>query len=146
MTEWEALGNNGSNIVLRVLLIDGDPRVRQGLRVQLQLEPGVTVVGEAETGAQALALAESLRPDAVIMDVDMPGMDGLAMTRAFRCLNPCCPVLILSIYDDPARRRSALAAGAQAYVGKRSVDLFRDALQELIAAKQRRDQDALTAE
>jgi DNA-binding NarL/FixJ family response regulator len=121
--------------VLRVLLIDGDARVRQGLRVQLQLEPGVVVVGEAETDAQAFALAQNLLPDVVIMDVDKPGKFGLDTIRALHHINPCCPLVILSMYDDLASRNNALAAGADTYVGKGSVELFRDALHDLLVPR-----------
>jgi DNA-binding NarL/FixJ family response regulator len=118
--------------VVRVLLVDGDPRVREGLRVQLQLEPGVSIVGEADTATDALAFAQEMCPDVVIIDVDQPDMDGIALTREFNRLSPCSRIIILSIYDDAARRSVALAAGAHAFVGKGSVEFFRNAFHEMV--------------
>ena len=118
--------------MVRVLLVDGDPRVREGLRVQLQLEPGVRIVGEADSAPQALAYARETCPDVVIIDVDQPGMDAIALTKEFSRLLPCSQILILSIYDDDARRSLAMAAGAHAFVGKGSVEFFRDAFHEMM--------------
>jgi two-component system response regulator DesR len=76
------------------------------------------VVGEAGDGAEALTLASSLRPDVIVMDVEMPGMDGLAATAAIRGADPRCAVVTLSLHDDVATRRRAHLAGARAFVAK----------------------------
>ena len=70
--------------MIRLLLVDDQQGVRQGLRMRLTLEPDITVVGEANTGEQVLALVQSLAPDIVLMDVEMPGMDGIAATAALQ--------------------------------------------------------------
>jgi len=67
---------------VRILVVDDQPKVRQGLRMMLALEPDLAIVGEAEDGTQALTLARSLHPDVVLMDVAMPNLDGIAATSA----------------------------------------------------------------
>lgn len=105
--------------MVRVLLADDEAVVRRGLRARLQLEPDLQVVGEARTGAEALRLAQMLEPDVVLMDVQMPDMDGIAATAALRRAVPRCAVVILSIHDDARTRARAQAAGAVAFVVKR---------------------------
>jgi DNA-binding NarL/FixJ family response regulator len=105
--------------MVRVLLADDEAVVRRGLRVRLQLEPDIQVVGEASTGAEALALAQTLLPDVVLMDVQMPDMDGITATAALRRLVPGSAVVMLSIHDDTQTRARAQAAGAVAFVEKR---------------------------
>jgi YesN/AraC family two-component response regulator len=72
------------DIMIRVLLVDDQPVVRRGLRVRFQLEPDLQVVGEASTSREALTLAQTLSPDVVLMDIEMPGMDGIEDTAALR--------------------------------------------------------------
>jgi DNA-binding NarL/FixJ family response regulator len=104
--------------VIKLLLVDDLACVRQGLRMRLGLEPDLQVVGEAGDGAEALALASSLRPDVVVMDVEMPGMDGLAATAALQKSAPRCAVVTLSLHDDIATRLRAHLAGSRAFVAK----------------------------
>lgn len=103
-----------------VLLVDDRAAVRRGLRMRLALEPDLAVVGEASDGAAALALVPMVRPDVVVMDVAMPGMDGSAAVAAMRALAPRTAVVVLSIHDDATTRARALAAGATAFVEKRA--------------------------
>jgi DNA-binding NarL/FixJ family response regulator len=105
-------------MVIRILLVDDQPSVRRGLRMRLALEPDVTVVGEADDGAQALDLVSQLHPDVVVMDLEMPGMDGMTATAALHSSSTGPPVVILSLYDDAETRRQALDAGAAGFVGK----------------------------
>lgn len=105
--------------MIRVLLVDDEPVVRRGLRARFQLEPDIEVVGEAINGAEALTLAQTLLPDVVLMDVQMPELDGIAATQALRALVPRCAVVVLSIHDDALSREQARAAGAVAFVQKR---------------------------
>jgi DNA-binding NarL/FixJ family response regulator len=86
--------------------------------MRLALEPDVTVVGEAEDGARALDLVSELHPDVVVMDLEMPGMDGMTATAALHAVNTNPPVVILSLYDDAETRKQALNAGAVDFVGK----------------------------
>src|SRR5438445_7643898 len=86
--------------MIRVLLVDDQPVVLRGLRVRFQLEPDMQVVGEASTGREALALAQTLSPDVVLLDIEMPGMDGIEATAALRVVVPQSAVVILSIHAD----------------------------------------------
>jgi DNA-binding NarL/FixJ family response regulator len=104
--------------MIRVLLVDDQAVVRRGLRVRFHLEPDLEVVGEASTGSEALALAQTLTPDVVLMDIEMPQMDGIAATAAMLRAVPQSVVVILSIHDDAQTRRRAQAAGAVAFVEK----------------------------
>lgn len=101
-----------------VLLVDDQPALRQGLRLRLAIEPDIAVIGEAGDGQAAVDLAGTLAPDVVVMDITMPGMDGIAATRALRDAMPTSAVVILTLHDDIATRNQALAAGAVALVAK----------------------------
>lgn len=103
---------------LRVLIADDQPLMRAGLRTLLELEPDLEVVGEAETGRQALAVAAELRPDVVLMDVRMPDLGGVEATRALRDRLPEARVLILTTFDDDAVVFEGLRAGASGYLLK----------------------------
>ena len=105
--------------MIRVLLVDDQPVVRRGLRVRFHLEPDMQIVGEASTGREALTLAQTLSPDVVLLDIEMPGMDGIEATAALRTVVPQSAVVILSIYTDRQTRMRAQAAGAVAFVEKR---------------------------
>jgi DNA-binding NarL/FixJ family response regulator len=104
--------------MITIVLVDDQPAVRLGLRMRLALEPDLTVTGEAGDGAAVPALVRGLHPDVVVMDIEMPGMDGIAATAALQHLVPGSPVVILSLHDDPVTRRRALASGASAFVSK----------------------------
>jgi DNA-binding NarL/FixJ family response regulator len=82
----------------------------------------VEVLGEAGDGAGAISLAQSLRPDVILMDVRMPGMDGISTLRTIRALAPESAVVILSLYDDAKTRAGAEEAGAAAFVAKHQVE------------------------
>lgn len=119
--------------MIRVLLADDEPVVRRGLRARFQLEPDLLVVGEASTGAEALHLAHELVPDVVLMDVEMPDMDGIAAAAALRGMVPYCAVVILSIHDDALTRARARTAGAVAFVEKRgSPDALMAAIRQAV--------------
>jgi DNA-binding NarL/FixJ family response regulator len=108
--------------MIGLLLVDDLAAVRSGLRMRLALEDDLIVLGEAEDGTLALELARELRPDIVLMDAEMPRMDGIAATVALRAALPQVIVIILSLNDDAASRDRALAAGATAFVSKRTTD------------------------
>ena len=105
-------------MAIRVLIVDDHSVVREGLRMFLERDPELEVVGEAADGAEAVRLAQQLQPDIVLMDLLMPGMDGIAATAALRRVVPKSVVVILSISDDPQTREQAHAAGAIAFVEK----------------------------
>jgi DNA-binding NarL/FixJ family response regulator len=105
--------------MIRLLLVDDQPVVRQGLRMRLTLEPDITVVGEASTGGEAIALVQQLCPDVVLMDIEMPDMDGIVVTSIVRAATPQSAVVMLSMHDDAATQARARMAGAAAFVEKR---------------------------
>jgi len=103
---------------VRVLIVDDHPVVQNGLRGMLDGEPGVAVVGEASDGAEALTVAERLAPDVVLMDLRMPGMDGIEATAAFSARGGMPRVLVLTTYDTDADVLRAVEAGATGYLLK----------------------------
>jgi DNA-binding NarL/FixJ family response regulator len=106
-------------VSVRVLLADDQPLIRSGLRVLIADTAGLEVVGEAGTGAEAVALAAGLRPDVVVMDIRMPGMDGIAATRVITAGGEGAPrVLILTTFDEDAHVYGALRAGASGFLVK----------------------------
>jgi DNA-binding NarL/FixJ family response regulator len=104
--------------MIKLLLVDDQPSVRMGLRMRLALETDVTIVGEAGDGEAALSLAQTLHPDVIVMDVQMPRMDGISATAALRTVAPRSSVVLLSLYDDAATRARGQEAGALAFVQK----------------------------
>lgn len=109
--------------VIRVVLADDQPMVRQGIAMLLGAESDIEVVGEAGDGAEAIAVVERLRPDIVIMDVRMPGMDGIEATRQLIQERPDDPdqitrVLVLTTFDEDAALYGTLRAGASGYMLK----------------------------
>lgn len=102
---------------VRVLLADDHPVVRSGLRALLDSLPGIAVVGEAVDGPGAVEQAVALTPDVVLMDVSMPGLDGIEATRRVVAATGCA-VLILTMFDDDDTVFAALRAGARGYLLK----------------------------
>jgi DNA-binding NarL/FixJ family response regulator len=102
----------------RLLIVDDHELARAGLRSMLAGEPDLEVVGEAADGHQALALCRRLRPDLVLMDLRMPGLDGLAATRALRREHPAVGVVVVTMYETPDHLLEALDAGAAGYLLK----------------------------
>ncbi|MFE7135899.1 response regulator [Streptomyces sp. NPDC057638] len=110
---------------IRVLLVDDHQVVRRGLRTFLEVQDDIEVVGEAGDGAEGVARAEELRPDVVLMDVKMPGTDGIEALRTLRELSNPAKVLIVTSFTEQRTVVPALRAGASGYVYK---DVDPDAL------------------
>jgi DNA-binding NarL/FixJ family response regulator len=105
---------------VRVLVAEDHATVREGLKLLLENEPDMEVVGEAADGREALRLARELLPDVAVMDISMPGWDGLQATRALREACPLVNVLALTRHADYGFLREMLRAGARGYVLKQS--------------------------
>jgi pilus assembly protein CpaE len=116
---------------VRVLIVDDVADTRENIRKLLQFEGDLEVVGAASTGRSGIEAANELRPDVVLMDINMPDMDGIAATEAIRQRNPATQIVILSIQGDPNYMRRAMLAGARDFLTKPPVP------DELIAAIRR---------
>ena len=105
---------------IRLLLADDHAVVRSGLRMLLQAQPDMIIVGEAETGQEAIRRVAELSPDVVLMDIEMPGMNGIEATRRIKANAPAAAVLALTMYEDDQYFFEMLRAGASGYVPKRA--------------------------
>ncbi|MHB8645637.1 MAG: response regulator [Thermomicrobiales bacterium] len=111
---------------MNVLIVDDDRASREGLRELFELRPNITVIGEAINGEEAVRLADALHPDFVVMDVQMPTMDGLEATRQIKQHTPDVRIILLTMYRE--YRAAALRSGADAFLIKG------DGIAQLLAA------------
>jgi DNA-binding NarL/FixJ family response regulator len=107
---------------VRVLIVDDQLPFREAANVVFDLLDQFEVVGEATSGEEALALVESLRPDLVLMDINLPGINGVDATRQITAAHPETVVILVSTYDVNALPRGASSCGALAYVHKEHLD------------------------
>ena len=105
-------------MTIRILLVDDQPLLRMGFRMVLDASAGLTVVGEAGSGSEAIVLAQELRPDVVLMDVRMPGMDGIEATRQITAARPETRVIVLTTFDLDEYAFGGLRAGASGFLLK----------------------------
>ena len=119
---------------ITVLLVDDHSLVRRGFRRMLEDEPDMEVVGEAGDGEESVKLAKQLRPQVVVMDCALPGMNGLQATRAIIQNSPDTSVLMLSMHSENTWVRQAIEAGAKGYVLKNALDLELSAAIRKVAA------------
>lgn len=108
---------------IRVLLADDHSLVRRGFRRLLDDEPGISVVGEACDGAEAIDLARKVRPDVIIMDMSMPGLNGTQATIEILKFLPGVGIIILSMYEEANYVRNAMRAGARGYLLKNASEV-----------------------
>jgi DNA-binding NarL/FixJ family response regulator len=101
-----------------VLVVDDHPMVREGLRAMIDAEPDLTVVGEASDGAEAVTLAEALRPEVILMDLRMPGMDGVTAIERILTALPATRILVVTTYESDSDILHAVEAGAAGYLVK----------------------------
>jgi two-component system, NarL family, response regulator LiaR len=109
------MSENGEQTTVRILLVDDHALIRRGMKGQFILEPGFSVIGEAGNGAQAIELAAQLQPDVVLMDIDLPVMDGITATQRIKSDRPTTRILALSAFDNDTQVMGMLAAGADGY-------------------------------
>lgn len=114
--------------LIRIVLVDDHDIVRTGLKSFLETQDGLQIVGEAGSGFQAIQVAQEICPDVMVMDITMPGMDGLEATRQLKLLCPQVQILALTVHEDKQYFFEMLAAGATGYVTKQA------AADELVAA------------
>src|SRR5919202_3370997 len=105
---------------VRVLIADDHPLFREGMRGRLDRVADVAVVGEAESGDEAVELARKLKPDVILMDIKMPGLNGIEATREILRANPHVGVLVLTMFEDDDSVFAAMRAGAKGYLLKDS--------------------------
>jgi DNA-binding NarL/FixJ family response regulator len=114
---------------VRVLIVDDQPPFREASRMVVEMTDGFEVAGEAVDGEEAVAMTESLQPDLVLMDVQMPKMDGLQATRVIAALPDAPPVVIMSTHESGDYSSTALDAGAVAFIPKSEFGM--DALERI---------------
>ncbi len=121
MNDSEIKNDIAENV--RILIVDDVPQVRQGLLTALTLAARkwqllIKVVGDAQDGREAIAKAKILNPDVILMDVEMPVLDGYEATREIKASQPSIRVVILTIHDGPAEQQRARLAGADSFLAK----------------------------
>jgi DNA-binding NarL/FixJ family response regulator len=114
----------------KVVIADDHAIVRTGLRALLQADPGLELVGEASGGLEAVELVGQYLPEVLVLDVSMPDLDGISVTRRVKVSYPNTRILILTVHEDEALLREAIKAGASGYILKRAAET------ELVAAIQ----------
>jgi len=122
--------------MIRILLAEDQGMVRGALASLLNLEPDIEVVGQVPGGDQVVAEALRLEPDVALLDIEMPGLDGLAAAEALRHAVPACRVLILTTFGRPGYLRRAMDAGASGFLVKDGpVELLADAIRRVLAGE-----------
>ena len=120
----------------RLFLVDDEPAVRKGLELLLGGRPDLEVCGEAESGAEALALIPRVKPDLVVVDLTLKGSDGLELMRRLRQSRPELKLLVFSMHNQLSYVRTAFEAGAQGYVAKdEGTEKLLEAIEALLAGK-----------
>jgi len=103
---------------MKLLIVDDDQLIRKSLEISLTRETNITIVGLAKDGAEAVEICKTTPPDVVLMDIHMPGVDGIAATRLIKKHCPSIKIMMFTTFDDRANIQQALAAGADGYLVK----------------------------
>jgi len=114
----DAMTSVDRSTLIQLLIADDHPMVRDGLRAMLSTQPDLQVIGEAVNGTEAVRLAEHLKPDVILLDLEMPELDGVAVLTQIRAADPQARVIIVTAYDADERIVQAVVAGAQGYLLK----------------------------
>lgn len=109
-------------MTIRLVLVDDHALVRSGLKALLQNQPGLEVIGEASASTELLSLLREKTPDIILMDLSLPGIDGVELTRQIQQLYPTVKVLVLTMHEDESYLLRAIKAGAAGYVLKKAAD------------------------
>lgn len=132
---------------ISVLLVDDHALVRKGFRRMIEDDPGITVIGEAGSGLEAVQLAQQLRPQVIVMDMAMPEMDGVQATREILRHLPKTAIVILSMYAQESYVRNAFDAGALGYILKNAIDVdLGGAIHDVAQGKRVLDPGLISAE
>src|ERR671916_3154308 len=105
-------------IPIKVLIIDDHPLFRRGIRWTMDAAPDIEVVGEAENGTEAIDIAERTFPDVALVDINLPGLNGLEVARVIKRRHPRIRLIVLSVYEDDEQLFNAIKVGASAYAPK----------------------------
>jgi DNA-binding NarL/FixJ family response regulator len=108
----------GDGAQRRVLIVDDSPQVRQELQTLLPLAGDIEIVGEAADGLEAIRAAQMLQPEVILLDLQMPVMDGYQAARQIKAICPACRVVALTVHSDPASRSQAAEAGVDVFLVK----------------------------
>ena len=103
---------------IRVLIVDDIPETRENVRKLLQFEPDMEVIGQAGNGEQAIEMAKEFRPDIILMDINMPGVDGISASKAISQAVPSAQTIIMSVQSESDYIRKAMLAGARDFLMK----------------------------
>ena len=109
-------------MTIRVLIVDDHAIVRAGLRALMKSEPGMELVGEANNGEQAIQFSKELQPDVIVLDLNLPDLDGIQVTHRIKNEQPGIRILILTVHEDEALLREAIRAGASGYIIKHAAE------------------------
>ena len=118
--------------VVRAIVVDHQATARRGLLRELRFEPDLEVVGEANTAEAGVALAQDQRPDIVVMDVEMPVMDGVQAAERLHALAPDCVIMLLTMRDSVETHERGRAAGARVVLEKGNPAIFRNTFHDLV--------------
>jgi len=132
-----SLASESDKPLISVLIVDDKPQVRQELRLLLELSGGVEIVGEAVNGQEAIHQAELLHPDVVILDIEMPVLDGLQATRQIKQCMLAKRVVILSVHSEPEEISRAMQAGADTFIQKGSP--YSMLIESILATKDKKE-------
>jgi len=105
-------------MVTRILIVDDKEQVRQDLHTLLALSEDIEILGEAANGLDALHLVETMQPDVVLLDLEMPVMNGYEAASQIKVIAPSCRVIVLTVHDYPAAHQRAIKAGADSFIVK----------------------------